>query len=93
MFITFTPTLSAICPDALPEVTAVPFTVILAVGEVAVGITVICVVALGTASVYESVLVEKAGDRVPVLAVNADRVGAARLAVKRPRPWVAAASV
>lgn len=45
MFMMFEPTLSGIAAEALPEVTGVPLTVIVAVGEVAVGVTVICVVA------------------------------------------------
>ena len=38
--IVFVPTAKAIDPDAVPEATAVPFTVIVAVGSLAVGVAV-----------------------------------------------------
>ena len=46
--ITLFPTLKAIGPDALPDTTAVPLTVIVELASVAVGVTVILAVALLT---------------------------------------------
>ena len=47
----FWPTFSVMAPDAEPLVTVVPFTVTVAVGSVAVGVTVIELVALATVAV------------------------------------------
>ena len=92
-FIVFGPTLTVIAPDAVPEATAVPFTVILAEGDAAVGVTFMVPVLLGTLTEYVNVVGENAGDNVPTLVVKAERLGLTRLAVKRPRPCVAAATV
>jgi hypothetical protein len=49
--ITFPPTLKAIGPDAVPDVTAVPLTVTVAAASLVVGVTVMLVVALLTLAV------------------------------------------
>jgi uncharacterized membrane protein (DUF106 family) len=49
--ITFDPTLKAIAPEAVPDVTVEPFTVTVAVASVVVGVTVILVAALLTLAV------------------------------------------
>ncbi len=70
----FEPTLRLIDPDADPDVTAVPFTVIEAPESVLVGVTVIELMLLATEAVYEVVLEEKVGERVPEERVKAERV-------------------
>ncbi len=70
----FEPTFRLIDPDADPDVTAVPFTVIEAPESVLVGVTVIELMLLATEAVYEVVLEEKVGERVPEERVRAERV-------------------
>ena len=60
--------------DAVPEVTAVPLTVTVAVGSVVVGVIVTEVTELPKGSVYEVVPAANAGDRVPLLMVKFARV-------------------
>ena len=45
------PGVKAILPDAVPEVTAIPFTVTVALGSCVIGVTVTDDVAFGTAAV------------------------------------------
>ena len=52
MLIVFWPAAKAMLPDAVPEVTATPFTVIVAVASVAVGVTVTEAVPAPTDVVY-----------------------------------------
>ena len=78
------PTLSEIDPEAEPEVTAVPLTVIVAFAWVRVGVTVIEVTELATVDVYEAVAEAKDGERVAVVSESADSVAtvdAARVTV------------
>jgi hypothetical protein len=51
-FMVFGPTASGIAPDAVPEVTEVPFTLTVAVAVATVGVTVIEETALATAALY-----------------------------------------
>ena len=44
----FVPTFSGIAPDAVPDATAIPFTFIVVLASVAVGVKVILVVVFGT---------------------------------------------
>ena len=62
LIVVVVPTAKAITPDAAPDVTATPFTFIVAVGSAAVGVTVTDAVALGTDVVYVVVV-----PTVPVL--------------------------
>ena len=78
------PTLNAIEPEALPLVTAAPFTVTVAVASEMVGVTVIEVVALLTEAVYPVVAPANVGDNVPELNASAERLAfvlAARVTV------------
>jgi hypothetical protein len=68
------PTLSEILPEATPEATVVPLTVIVAFACVFVGVTVIDVVALETEAVYEVVELAKEGERSPVERVRPESV-------------------
>ena len=61
-------------PEAVPEITAVPFTVTVACDSLTVGVTVILEVALLTEAEYAIVALEKVGDSVPLEVVNADKV-------------------
>ena len=47
----FEPTAKVILPDAVPEVTAIPFTATVALGSCVIGVTVTDDVAFGTAAV------------------------------------------
>jgi hypothetical protein len=69
--IVFDPTVKEIADDAEPEVTVVPFTLIVAFALVRVGVTVIDVVAFETVAVYEVVAEANVGDSVPVEVVRA----------------------
>ena len=51
MVMVFAPTINGIAADAVPEVTAVPFTVTVAFGSVVVGVTVTDVMAFVTFTV------------------------------------------
>ena len=72
--ITLSPKLKLIAPDAVPEVTAVPLTVIVAKALLRVGVTVIELVALVTVAVYAVVAEANVGDRVPEEIARADKV-------------------
>jgi hypothetical protein len=61
-------------PEAVPEVTAVPFTVTVACDSLTVGVTVILEVALLTEAVYAVVALAKVGDSVPDEIVKPDKV-------------------
>jgi hypothetical protein len=61
-------------PEATPDDTVVPFTVIVAFASVRVGVTDIEVVAFDTEVVYVVVEEPKLGERVPEEVVNADSV-------------------
>ena len=69
--IVFDPTLNEIAVDAEPEVTVVPFTVMVALAFVRVGVTVIVVVAFETVALYEVVAESNVGESVPVEVVRA----------------------
>ena len=66
MVIALAPTTSAIAPDALPLTTVLPLTFIVAVASATVGVTVIEVTALATASAYTNVLLENTGSKLPL---------------------------
>ena len=68
------PSASAIGPEAVPEATAVPFTVTVDVLTAVVGVTVIVATVLATLSVYAVVVDEKTGDKVPVPGLRSDRL-------------------
>jgi hypothetical protein len=70
-FIVFVPTLNIIEPDAVPLVTVEPFTVMLALASLFVGVTVILLVALLTLAVYDVFADVNVGLNVPELNVNA----------------------
>jgi hypothetical protein len=61
-------------PDAEPDVTVVPLTVIVACDSSLVGVTVIDVVALDIDAVYDVVLLANVGDNVPLDNVNVDKL-------------------
>lgn len=65
------PAFNVIGPEADPERTAVPFTVMVEPVCVAVGATVMLVVSLATASVYDIVLEANTGFKAPLLTVRA----------------------
>ena len=68
------PTFIASEPDAEPDATVVPLTVIVACDSSLVGVTVIDVVALDIDAVYDVVLLANVGDNVPLDNVNADKL-------------------
>ena len=72
--IVFWPTFNGIWADGVPLATVTPFTFIVAVLSLIVGVTVIFVVELGTLSVYANVPLLNAGVNVPWLTVNFVRV-------------------
>lgn len=84
----FDPTANTIAPEALPEGTAFPFTVIAAVTSDAVGVTVSKVTPFTTFAVYVVVPVAKAGVKVPLLILNADRLALADGALVTVRVYV-----
>ena len=63
----FAPTERAIAPDALPEATVVPFTVMVAVASATVGVTVRLVTLFATDCVYAVVAASNTGLSVPLL--------------------------
>jgi hypothetical protein len=73
MVIVLEPTLRLIAPDAEPEVTEVPFTVMVAWLLLLVGVTVIEVIEFATDAVYEMVFALNVGDRVPCEMLRPDR--------------------
>ena len=77
----FCPTLKAMAPEALPEVTATPFTLTVEVDVVTVGVTVIDDTVLASETAYSVVPVAKAGLSVPALTCSADSADAAGGAV------------
>ena len=68
------PTTNGKLAEADPEVTAVPFTVMVAAGSLVVGVTVTEVIVLATLTVYDVVPGAKTGAKVPLLMDNADRL-------------------
>jgi hypothetical protein len=72
--IVFTPSLREISPEAVPEVTVVLLTVIVAFPCVRVGVILIDDVELKTEAVYEVVELENIGERVPAERVSAESV-------------------
>lgn len=78
--IVFEPTFSEIEPEAEPEVTVVPLTLMLAEVSVRVGVTVIEVTLFATEAKYEVVAEAKVGDNVPSEVVSTDRVATAEAA-------------
>ena len=75
------PTFNEIDPEAEPDVTAVPLTVIVALAWLRVGVTVMLVVALVAEAVYEVVAEAKVGERVPDDRVSEDKVASVESAV------------
>jgi hypothetical protein len=73
MDIDVSPTFILIEPDALPEVTATPFILIVALGSTVVGVTVTDDTLLIIVSVYEIVVLTNAGVNVPLEIVNPER--------------------
>jgi hypothetical protein len=69
----FGPITSAMLPEAVPDATAVPFTVILAAAFSAVGVTVTEVIVLCTQAEYEVTSTLKLGDNVPSEISSAER--------------------
>ena len=63
--IVFAPGLSATAPEAVPDVTAAPFTLMVSPVTAAAGVTVIDVVVLVTVAVYFTVAAANTGDNVP----------------------------
>ena len=77
--IVFDPTVKEIAEDAVPEVTAAPFTVIDVFELFRVGVTVIDVVAFETVAVYEVVPEANVGESVPVEVVRALNVASVEI--------------
>ena len=76
----FGPTFNIIGPDAVPDVTVVPFTVTVDVFTVVVGVMVIVETVLATLSVYAVVVAENAGDKGPGVGFSASRFASVDLA-------------
>jgi len=90
----FAPTVKLIAPEALPLVTAVPLTVIVALISDLVGVTVMLVVALLTTAVYDVVEPTTAVFNVPTLNVKADKSAFNDNVLNNPKlPVVAIAGV
>ena len=77
------PTVKGIDVDAVPDITVVPFMLMVAFGSVAVGVTVRLPVLLATKPVYALVPVANTGLRAPLLSARPLRLAlAARATVK-----------
>jgi hypothetical protein len=74
MVIVLSPIFIPIVPELVPLFTVEPFTVIVAPGYDAVGVTVINVTLLIIESVYEVVFLLNVGDNVPLLIVKPDKL-------------------
>ncbi len=80
MEIVFAPTFKGRLPEAVPELTNAPLTLMVAVELLAVGVTVILAVLFDTEAEYPVVVCIKAGVSVPLLITRFDKVASADVA-------------